>query len=262
MVEWALSAVIGFVSGVLSGAFGIGGGILMVPGMRLLLDQPELVAVGTSLPVVIPSAITGASRYLKARVVTPKGGIILGLAGAPTAVMGAWLGTRVGGGVVFVVLSTVIVYAAADMVLQAIRGNHKSPAPPPAVDVAPTPDNLYLLAAIGAFAGIYSGFLGLGGGLVIVPLLIRFALMPVKRAIGTSLIAMLLIALPGTASHALLGNINAPLALGLALGIVPGALVGARITLGSSERVVKIGFAALLIVIAATLIFEQLSVAI
>jgi uncharacterized membrane protein YfcA len=50
MGEWLLAAAIGWVSGVLSGAFGLGGGILTTPAIRLLLDAPALVAVGTPLP--------------------------------------------------------------------------------------------------------------------------------------------------------------------------------------------------------------------
>ena len=51
---------IGFVSGLFSGAFGIGGGIVTTPAIRLILGAPALVAVGTPLPVILPSAITGA----------------------------------------------------------------------------------------------------------------------------------------------------------------------------------------------------------
>lgn len=258
MLEWVLATAIGFVSGVLSGAFGIGGGIVMVPAIQMLLDRPELMAIGTSLPVVIPSALAGASRYLKAREVSVKGGVVMGLAGAPTAAAGAWLGNFVGGGVVFTVLSVVIVYAAMDMALQAIRGPHRRPGPPPVAAVPEVPESLVTVAVIGLFTGVYSGFLGLGGGLVMVPLLLRFAHMPVKRAIGTSLIAILFIAVPGTVSHFLLGNTDAVLALGLALGIVPGAVVGSKITLGAGERAVRIAFAVLLVLVAALLIAQQL----
>lgn len=260
MIDGVLSAAIGFVSGILSGAFGIGGGILMVPALRMLLDQPELVAVGTSLPVVIPSAVTGASRYIKARIVSPRNGAILGLAGAPTAALGAWLGSLVGGGPVFVVLSVVIVYAAADMILQSLRGPHSKLAPQPS-EPADLRIGTLTLVLIGLFAGVYSGFLGLGGGLVIVPLLMRFAHMPVKQAIGTSLIGILFIAVPGTISHVLLGNVNPLLAVGLALGIVPGALLGSKLTLGSSEKLVRVAFAVLLVIVAGVLIAEQLGAA-
>jgi uncharacterized membrane protein YfcA len=95
--------------------------------------------------------------------------------------------------------------------------------------------------------GLYSGFLGLGGGFVLVPLLTGRAGFPIKRAIGTSLTAIAILAVPGIITHAYLGHIDWVLALWLTLGAVPGALVGARIAKGSSDRRIRIGFAALLV---------------
>ena len=61
----ALTVVVGLVSGVLSGAFGIGGGLVTTPAIRLLLGYPALIAVGTPLPVILPGAIAGASSYVR-----------------------------------------------------------------------------------------------------------------------------------------------------------------------------------------------------
>ena len=60
-------------------------------------------------------------------------------------------------------------------------------------------------------------------------------------------------AIPGTISHALLGHIDWRIAAGLAVGVIPGAMIGARFTLGSAERTVRLGFAALLLVTGAWL---------
>jgi hypothetical protein len=105
------------------------------------------------------------------------------------------------------------------------------------------------LTLIGALAGFYSGFLGLGGGFVIVPGLTRYLGMPVKRAIGTSLVTVAVLAIPGTITHSLLGHVDWPLALMLPLGVVPGAVIGARLTERASDRVVRLAFAILLAVV-------------
>ena len=96
----ALTAAVGFVSGVLSGMFGIGGGIITTPAIRLLLGYPALVAVGTPLPVIIPGALTGA---VSLRAVRPRGraaGLTLGAWGAVASVGGAALTRIVGGRIV------------------------------------------------------------------------------------------------------------------------------------------------------------------
>ncbi len=62
-LEIALGIVIGFVSGVLSGLFGVGGGIVMTPGLQVLLGAAPIVALATPLPVILPTALTGALTY-------------------------------------------------------------------------------------------------------------------------------------------------------------------------------------------------------
>jgi len=85
-------------------------------------------------------------------------------------------------------------------------------------------------------AGLLSGLLGIGGGIVMVPGFTQWAGMPVKRAIGTSLACVTLFALAGTAIHGALGNIDWRFGLLLALGIIPGARLGAGLTIAADDR--------------------------
>ncbi len=262
MAEALFTVAIGFVSGVLSGLFGIGGGVITTPAIRLLLGAPAIVAVATPLPVIVPGAITGSVSYARAKVSDVRSGLMLGLAGAPFAVAGALIAKRVGGTIVLLATAALVLVMAADMALQTFRkprthgelDGEADPAlaPPGPDDDQPRPAGL-ALAGIGATAGLYSGFLGLGGGFVLVPMMTRFLGFPMKRAIGTSLTAVAILAVPGTITHGLLGNIDWGMALALIIGVVPGALVGARISFGSSERFLRIGFSALLAVTAVAL---------
>ena len=279
MTDTAVTLAIGFVSGVLSGMFGIGGGVVTTPALRLILGAPALIAVGTPLPVIIPSAITGAISYTRRGLADVRTGVTVGLVGSGFAVAGALLATRAGGRVVLMATAVLIVYMAADMLLQTIRPPATAKAAPVAPAAAPVgpaasdptdgsivaeaapPErgaNIWGLALLGAVTGLYSGFLGLGGGFVLVPMLTRWFGFPVKRAIGTSLVAVGLLAIPGTISHYLLGNVDVHAALLLIVGVVPGALVGARITFGASDRAIRLGFAALLLVVGVTLAASEL----
>jgi len=259
MGEWVLAAAIGFASGVLSGALGIGGGIVTTPAIRLFMGAPALIAVGTPLPVIIPSAITGALSYAKRGVADVRSGLVVGAAGAATAVAGALLATRAGGTVVLLGTSVLILYAAVDTILQVVRPRADLAPESPIEDADGARPRLAPLLAIGAITGLYSGFFGLGGGFVLVPMLSRWVAFPIKRAIGTSLVAVALLAVPGTITHALLGNIDWGIAAGLVIGVVPGAMLGARITLGSRDRDVRIAFAVLLVVAGTWLATSELA---
>ena len=256
---------IGLVSGLFSGAFGIGGGIITTPAIRLILGAPALVAVGTPLPVILPAAITGAYGYLRRGSADLRAGIVLGLSGALTAVLGAWLTQFAGGKVVLLATAALVLYTAVDMVLQAF-------APASAASVAEDPASASAsesrapearpstgwLVAIGAVTGLYAGFLGLGGGFILVPMLTRWMRFDIKLAIGTSLIAIAILAVPGTITHALLGHVDWAIALVLMLGVVPGAWLGARISLRAADRTIRLGFAALLVVVGGWLAISEL----
>jgi uncharacterized membrane protein YfcA len=262
--------VVGLASGVLSGAFGIGGGLLTTPAITLLLGYPALIAVGTPLPVIVPGALTGAISYYRRDLADVRAGLVMALAGTVGSVVGAFLTRFVGGTVVLLVTAVVIAGASIDMLLQhratagrAVPGEAESDESlaaiaVPALALVPAPPRTLAFVAIGAVAGLYSGFLGLGGGFVVVPALTRWCGMSVKRAIGTSLVTVAALAIPGTLTHWYLGHIDWTLAVLLAIGVVPGAIIGARLTGRASDRSVRLAFAILLAVVGVWLAGNQL----
>ena len=285
MRNLVVGAGIGLVSGVLSGAFGIGGGIITTPAIRLILGAPALVAVGTPLPVIFPSALAGAISYARNGIADVRAGVVCGLAGSLTAVAGAWATQLVGGNVVLIATAVLILYSAADTVAQVLHPPRvelvsgeeadafrsatvelataedalvSAPAAASAANAAAAASALFPLVWIGALTGLYAGFLGLGGGFVLVPLLTRWRRFGMKRAIATSLVAITILSVPGTITHALLGHIDWRIAAALTVGVVPGALLGARITIGAKERTVRLAFAALLVVVGVWLAGSEL----
>ena len=295
---------IGLTSGVLSGAFGIGGGIITTPAIRLILGAPALVAVGTPLPVIFPSALSGAATYARRGLVDVRTGIVCGVAGSLAAVLGALATRYVGGEIVLIATAALILYTAGDMILQMVRpprvglqaaeeqdaflppdaleavgsleagaaADNSEPAPTSEAEPAPRsvhaqpvsggapvrPHSMLTLALIGVAAGFYSGFLGLGGGFILVPMLTRWLGFPIKRAIATSLLTITILAVPGTVMHALMGHIDWNIALWLTIGVIPGALLGSRFTLGSADRTIRLAFAVLLVVVGAWLGYATL----
>ena len=106
------------------------------------------------------------------------------------------------------------------------------------------------LAGIGLAAGFVSGLLGVGGGIIIVPMLAGILRMPLKRALGTSLLAIVALVIPGTIVHAALGHVDWAIFAALTLGAVPGARIGARLALGTRERTLRLLVGSFLLVVA------------
>ena len=111
------------------------------------------------------------------------------------------------------------------------------------------------LAAIGTAAGVFSALFGVGGGTVIVPLLILWLGYEEREATGTSLAAIVLIALLGAIGHGALGNVDLAKGLLIAPPAMAGVVAGTALQQRVSRRVVSGVFAVLLVVSAAVLVF-------
>jgi uncharacterized membrane protein YfcA len=105
-------------------------------------------------------------------------------------------------------------------------------------------------SAIGLVAGVVSGLLGIGGGIVMVPAFTLWVGMPLRRALGTSLLVIAILVIPGTIVHAILGNIDWAIFVALTIGVVPGARLGARIALGVREGTLRMAVGVFLLVVA------------
>jgi uncharacterized membrane protein YfcA len=243
LVVFALVLVAGFFTGVLSGMFGVGGAVISTPAI-LLLGATPLQAVGSTLPSIIPGAISGARRYARDGLVDGAIARRTGLAGMAFAALGAVASDVVPGrGHVQMVMT------AGLMAFTAYRtGTGRDAATE--IPRHELRTDLPRLVLIGALAGILSGFLGVGGGILMVPAFTTWVGLPLKRAIATSLVCVGMIAVPGTLTHQLLGNVNWFFAVPLIISAVPGARVGAHLAIRASERALRVTVASVLAVIA------------
>jgi uncharacterized membrane protein YfcA len=128
---------------------------------------------------------------------------------------------------------------------------------PPPIWTPKTPTNPPLVFAVGLLAGLLAGIVGVGGGFIIVPFCVAYLHFPMREAAGTSLIAILLTALPGILTHALLGHIWWLYGIALIIGTIPGAQLGAYLSTKLPERALRIAFVCLLLVAASMLLYQQ-----
>jgi uncharacterized membrane protein YfcA len=239
-VEAALGVLVGFGAGMLAGMFGVGGGILSTPAISVIYGVAPVVAVATPLPVIFPTAIVGAETYRRSGQVDLRAASWISIFGAGAAAAGAALTGIVNGHLLLIVTAVLLAWQAVEVA----RG---ASVPERAARREAT---VWAYAGIGVIAGLASGLLGIGGGIVIVPMLAGWFGMPLKRALGTSLAAIVAIVVPGVAVHAALGHIDWTIALVLAIGSIAGARIGAKIALGARERTLRLLVGGFLAVVA------------
>jgi uncharacterized membrane protein YfcA len=241
-----LTVLAGVATGMMSGAFGVGGAVISTPAIRLL-GASAAVAVGSTLPSIVPGAVSGAARYQPQRLIDWS----LVAATIPTGIVAAVAGAELahvlpGGGHPLMVMTALVLLWSA---VRLIRDQPSQPRSRRAVATTGTA-RLITTAGIGAAAGLLSGLLGIGGGVLMVPGFQGLLGVPIKRAIATSLVCVGCFAVPGTITHTLNGSIDWRFAFWLAVGVVPGAALGAIFAIRADDHRLRVTFGSFLAVIA------------
>jgi len=162
------------------GLLGSGGSILTVPILVYLLHQPDKVAIAGSLAIVGGIALIGAVRYAHQRLVSWRHVALFGIPGIGATYGGAWISSFVPGAVQLVVFAIIMGLASWSMLR-----------PPRLTDEGSEPHMIWLIAA-GCGVGIITGFVGVGGGFLIVPALVVLGGLSMHRAVATSLSVIVL----------------------------------------------------------------------
>ena len=137
-------------------------------------------------------------------------------------------------------------------------GAQAAPLEAPAIKL--TPKYVAKVALIGVVAGFMSGYVGVGGGFIMVPLFVSMLGIPMRLASGTSLTAVCILAIPGVIEQAVLGNIDYMVGVAMMIGSIPGAIVGANLVKRVPERALRFAFALFLLLMAVLLVANEASV--
>lgn len=240
--------LLGFVTGVLSGMFGVGGGILMVP-MLMLLGMPQRLAAGTSTTAILPAAIVGATGYGLSGQVDWLAGLLLALGVVVGAQVGSLALSRIDKSVLFWIF-------LAFMLINIVSLWLTIPQRDDVIEL--TAVTAIALVGVGVFIGALAGLLGIGGGVILVPILMSIFGASDLIARGTSLVMMV----PGSVS-ATLGNIkrsNLDIRVAGLLGVTAclGAPLGVVIATLLTPLVSNILFSVLVAVITVQMLVNHL----
>lgn len=232
--------LLGIGVGIIAAVLGIGGGLVIVPILNLLGATP-LQATATSLVGVFLGAVSATVQNYFSGSLDFKLAIYLALPALLTTELGVGLANVLPPR--YLLLSFAVLLIAAIFLID-LKKRQLSP------DRERSPSPSWRLYLIGAVAGILSGWLGVGGGLVMVPLQVLWLGQNIKDAIRSSLGAITVIALWGVASHGVKGNILWKEGLLLGSGSVIGGQIGAKLLPQLPDRVVTQMFRGLLVVMA------------
>ena len=234
---------VGAGAGLVSGLFGVGGGIVLVPYLVLVRGWEQKRAQATSLVMVAMAATAGLVAYAWAADVAwiPAAAILVG--GLAGAVIGSALVVRVRTGVLQVAFALLLVVAAIRLVSAA-------PTEGAAPDMAVTPALVAAYVASGLLMGVLSALFGIGGGILLVPLLVAVFGYDQRLAAGTSLAVMGLIALVGAVRQAGAGATDWRAGSLLGMGGIVGGVLGALLAQALPLRWLTWLFAALLAITA------------
>jgi len=244
--------IVGFVVGLLGG----GGSIMAVPTLIYLVGLGEKSAIATSLLVIGTTSAFATISHARAGNVAWRGGIVFGLFAMAGAYMGGNLAAFVPGEMLIAGFSLIMLLAAVTM-LRARKA--VQPAEQPA---APKPASIPFqkLIPLGLGVGLLTGLVGAGGGFVVVPTLVVLAKLPMRRAIGTSLLVVTMNSFAGFAGHISHVSIDYQLAGVFIITAILGSVVGAAANRRVDASQLRVGFAYFVLIAGTLILGEQLQI--
>lgn len=261
-----LSILFGGLVGFALGMTGGGGSLLAVPLLVYGLAIAPREAFGVSLAAVGATALVGVVPRIRAGQVEVGTGVLFAVAGMLGAPLGTWIAGMIPETVLlalFAVLMLVVAWRlwnksqAKDELFQATC---ETDGPRPTCQrtaegkLRLTSRCAMLLAVVGLITGFLSGMFGVGGGFVIVPALVLFSGMPIRKAVATSLLVIVLVSISGVASHFAAGRgisleVTGLFVLGGVVGMSLGGLVSKRLPAPVLQKVFASGIVAVAIFI-------------
>ena len=288
MIHPLVLSVLGCVLGLLTGFFGVGGGFFITPALNVL-GLPMAFAIGTSLAAIVGNALLGTLQHYRLGSVDSKLGIVMGVCGLPGIELGKRLvihlekldlvGNYVRGAYIFILLliSLLMLRESYSSFERGKKHHHDETGGiekervsladriqrigiPPALSFPRSgikSISFWVVFAIGMTLGFFSGFMGIGGGFVGLPMLIYLIGLPTHVAVGTSLVTVFIISSYGTLTYAMVGKVQWTAVFIILAGSLVSTQFGARVTKYATGMRLRALFALLLLFIALSVLMKE-----
>ena len=267
-IVWFGSLIAGF----LGSLTGLGGGVVIVPFLTLVFGVDIRYAIGASLVSVIATSSGAAAAYVKEGLTNIRIGMFLEIATTVGALIGAALAARVSTGIIAVIFGMVLIYSAylssrsrlygagddhPDRLATLLRmdGSYPSLKGPVRYRVHAIPGGFSLMF----IAGVLSGLLGIGSGAVKVLAMDQIMRIPFKVSTTTSNFMIGVTAAASAGVYLNRGYIDPGVAMPVMLGVLLGSLLGSRVLAGAKTRILRIIFAAVILILGIEMIYNGLT---
>ena len=259
------------VAGLVGSLFGLGGGIIVVPALTLIYGIDIRYAIGASIVSVIATSSGAAAAYVREGMTNLRTAMLLEIGTTTGAISGAFLAGRLDGRWLHLTFGGMLVVSAAAMLWRRRSGSR--PAPPDRLADALALHGSYFDASQGMtvayrvahtrlglllmyVAGVVSGMLGVGSGVLKVPAMDLAMRMPLKASTATSNFMIGVTAAASAGVYFARGDVDPFIAAPVALGVLLGALAGSRLLGKVDSRVLRVLFVAILLIVATQMIWK------
>jgi hypothetical protein len=274
ILEFTIVVGVGaLMAGFLGSLTGLGGGVVIVPLLTLVFGVDIRYAIGASLIAVIGTSSGAAAAYLKEGYSNIRIGMLLEIATASGALVGAFVAARVSTSLIGLIFGLVLLYSAY-MSTQERHGDPCAEMPPNRLAAClklngayPTPQGperycvvrVPLGFALMWVAGILSGLLGIGSGALKVIAMDQVMRIPFKVSTTTSNFMIGVTAAASAGVYLSRGYIDPALSMPVVLGVLLGALLGSRYLMAARTRMLRLVFGAVIVVLGVEMIYNSLA---
>jgi len=279
---WVLAGT-GFGAGLLGAMLGVGGGFIIVPVLTLALGLPIQYAIGSSLVSIVINACTATSVYIRNHMTNLKLGMLLSCTLVPGAVAGAFLAARLSSPVLTIIFGLLMICIAylmwprkqrrlSPVEAEAARLVHEKEHASHAwldgcyYDPAVNEEIAYQVhrpsvgMVTGFFGGVISSLLGIGGGIINVPVMNRLMKVPVKATIATSSLLLCFTTMTGSLIYAFNGFVIPYVIAPLIISVYLGARLGATFAHRARSTALMVIFTVFMLITAVIMILKALNI--
>ena len=276
MTELILLILVAIIAGLIGSVFGVGGGIILIPLLVFIFNIPIRVAAGISIVSIIATSLMGSSVYLKNEITNVKIGAILQAAMSTGSIIGALISVYTSEEIISLAFSFMLFYASY-MMIRSAQSSDKELNTSEGIASKLKLDGTFLDKSegrivnygvknlvqgffISILGGMIAGMLGVGGGLINVPVISMLMGAPIKVAIATSNFIIGITAVSGSIVYFIRGLVNPLIVAPVVIGIVIGAFIGANYMPKIRNITLKRLFSLYLIYTAVRLILRSLGI--
>ncbi|MCM8772462.1 MAG: sulfite exporter TauE/SafE family protein [Candidatus Omnitrophica bacterium] len=254
-MEIFIGLLVGLFAGFICGLFGMGGGSLMVPAIyhffsdSFPFESRMKISIGTSLFVIIFSSISAIITYFKSKKINKNLLSVIIPSGILGSQVGAFLISKLDDRIVRNIFVVIVTSLGLKMFTTPEDGNKNF-------------ENIenynkFIGILIGFISGFVSALCGVGGAVLIIPLLYIFLKIPIHYAIGTSLVSILFNSISGTIAYFIRNLVNLKIGIILSIASIIGAQIGSKFGLKIEKRKLKKSFSIILIISGFSVFFRS-----